>query len=102
MIDNTHKNIRFLNQIDGNITSTGVIDQIIINTRELCYQCSKHDPNFLSGKFRIRDYRYKPCFPVKRKSLSFQIQINTLFKNNDEKKEGNTIEIHIMPLELLM
>ena len=32
MIDTTHKNIRFLNQIDGNITSTGVIDQRIINT----------------------------------------------------------------------
>ena len=55
-----------------------------INPRDSCYQCSKNIPEFLFVNLRVRDYRDELHFPAKIKSLSSQIQINILFKNNDE------------------
>ena len=46
MIDNTHKNVHFKNQINGKIIGSGVIDQQKIIPHELCYQCSKDGPSF--------------------------------------------------------
>ena len=66
-----------------NIYRRGVIDQQTINSCDLCYRFSKDGPDFSFGKLRIRDSRDEPHFPAKRKSLSCQIQMNTLFKNND-------------------
>ena len=65
MIDNTHKNVRLVNQINGKILRNGAIYQKIINPRDLCYQCSKDGPDFLFGKLIIRDSRYEPCFTAK-------------------------------------
>ena len=53
-----------------------------MNPHELCYQCFKDGPEFLFGKLRMKDSRYKPNFTAKRKLLSSQIQMNTLFNNN--------------------
>ena len=41
----------------------------------------KNGPDFLFFKLRIRDSRHEPCFPLKIKLLSNQIETNTLFKN---------------------
>ena len=76
----------FLNQINGKIPGSGVIDEQTINTNWLCYQCSKYGSDFLFGKFRIRNSRDKPYFPAKRKLLSCQIRISTLFKNSYGRK----------------
>ena len=84
MIDTTHKNVHFLNKINGKIPRSGVIDQEKIIPHDLCYHCYKDGPDLLFGKLRIRDSRDKTHFPAKIKLLSSQIQINTLFKNNDE------------------
>ena len=65
MIDNTHNNVRLVNQINGVIPRNGAIYQKIINPHELCYQCSKDGPDFLFGKLIIRDSRYEPCFTAK-------------------------------------
>ena len=43
---------------------------------------------FLIGKLSIGDSRDEPNFPAKRKLLSCQIQMNTLFKNNYGRKRG--------------
>ena len=86
MIDTTHNNIHFSNQIIRRITRSGVIDQEKINLSDLCYQCYRFVSEFLFGKLRIRDYREEPHFPAKISLLSSQIQMNTLFKNNDEIK----------------
>ena len=51
----------------------------------MCYQCSKDVWDLLFDKLRIRYSRDEPQFPVKWKLLSSQIQINTFFKNNDER-----------------
>ena len=78
----------FKNQINEKIPRSGVIDQQTINPHDLCYQCSKDTPEFLSGKLIIRDCIDEPCFPVKMKSLLYKIQINTLLKNNDGSKRS--------------
>ena len=57
MINTTHKNVHFKNQINGKITSSGVIAQETINSHDLCYQYSKDGPDILFGKLRIRDSR---------------------------------------------
>ena len=59
MIDTTHNNAHFLNQINGNIPRSGLIDQQTINPCDLFYQCSKDGPDFLFGKFGIGDSRYE-------------------------------------------
>ena len=43
----------------GNSTS-GVIDTEKINPHDLCYQWSKHDPYFLFGELRIKDFNDEP------------------------------------------
>ena len=53
IIDTTHKNVHFFNQINGKITRNGVIDPKTINPHDLCYHCSKYVPDFLFGKLRI-------------------------------------------------
>ena len=40
----------------------------------------------LFGKLRIKDYRYEPCFPTKRKLISCQIQAIALFQDNNGRK----------------
>ena len=67
-----------LNQINGKIPRIGVIDTKTISTHDLCYWCSKHGPDFLFGKLRIKDFNYEPYFPgrinlyqVKSKGISF-------------------------------
>ena len=91
MINTTHKNSCFNNQLKVNIPISSVVDQQTINPHNLFYQCSKYSPDFLFSKSRIRDYRNEPHFPTKIKLLSSQIQINTLFKNNYEIKERYVI-----------
>ena len=86
MIDTTHKNVHFKNQINGKITSSGVIDKGKINPRGLCYQCYKDIPDYLFGELIIRYPRDEPHFAAKIKLLSSQIQMNTLFNNKDEIK----------------
>ena len=66
IIDKTHKNVRFLNQINGKIHGNGVIDQKKINPRDLCHQCSKDGPDFLFGMLIIRDSIDEPCFTAKK------------------------------------
>ena len=78
----------FKNHTNENIPRSGVINQGTINHNELCYQCSKDGTECLLGKFSIRDSRNEPHFPEKIKSLSSQIQMNTLFENNDERKRS--------------
>ena len=46
IIDTTHNNVNFKNQNNGKIPSSSVIYQQTMNSRDLCYQCSKHDPDF--------------------------------------------------------
>ena len=76
----------FLNQIIGKIPRSGVIDPETINPCDLCYQCFKNGPDFLFGKFRIKDFNDEPHFPERIKLVSGQIKINMLFKTNDEIK----------------
>ena len=86
MIHATHKNVQFSNQINEEISRSGVIYQQTIIPHELCYQCFQDDPDSLFGKLRIGYCRDKPYFPAKIESLSFQIQINTLFKDDYVRK----------------
>ena len=57
-----------------------------MNPYDLCYQCSKHGPDCLSGLLRIKVFIDEPHFTERIKLLSNQIQMNTLFKNNYEIK----------------
>ena len=66
VIDNTHKNVNFLNHINGKIPGNGVIDQKKINPHDLCYQCSKYGPDFLFVKLIIRDSIDEPFFTAKK------------------------------------
>ena len=70
-------------------TSPGMILLIkTINPHDLCYQCSKHYPEFLFRKLRIRDCKDKPCSPARRKLLSCKTKMKTIFK-----KQNGTIKI---------
>ena len=88
IIDTTHNHIHFLNQINGKSPRSVVIDQQTINILDVQYHCYIYGSDFLFVKLRIRYCRNEPHFPAKRKSLSFQIQLNMLFKSNDERKRG--------------
>ena len=61
------------------IPSIGVIDPEAINLNKLCYQCSKHGPDFLFGKFVIKDFIHEPHFPERKKLILSQIQMDALF-----------------------
>ena len=67
MINNTHKNVNFLNQINGKIPRIGVIYQEKINSHDLCYPGYKESPYFLFYKLRIEDSRGGPHYPAKNK-----------------------------------
>ena len=69
-----------------NIPRSGVIDPETINTHDLCYRCSKHGPDGLFGKSRIRDFNYELNFTEIINLISSLIQINTLFKTKDKIK----------------
>ena len=58
-----------------------------MNPHDLFHQCYKYVTDFLFGRLSIRDSRDGPYFPPKIKLLSSQIQMNTLFYNNDERKK---------------
>ena len=70
---------------------SGLIFPETIDTHYLFYQCSKHGPDFLFGKLRIKDFNDEPHFTKTIKLISSQIQMNTLFNNNDGKKEVDVI-----------
>ena len=55
----------FKNKINGEITKNDVIDTETINSCDLCYQCYKHGPDCLFGKFRNKYFNDKPYFPKK-------------------------------------
>ena len=50
LINTSHNIVRFLNQINGKIPRSGVIDTKTINPHDSFYQCYKHGPDFLFGK----------------------------------------------------
>ena len=86
LIITTHNNVNILNQNNGEIPSSGVIDPETINPHDLCNQCSKHRTDCLFGKLRIRGFNDEPHFTPKNKLMSSPIQINTLFKTDDKRK----------------
>ena len=86
--------MHFSNQINGKIPGSGVVDPETINPHDLCYQCSKYGPNLLFVKLRIKDFNDEPHLTKIIKLLSSQIQMNTLFKNNYFKKEGDRIKLY--------
>ena len=94
MIDTTHKNVHFLNLINGKIPRNGVKVQKT-NSHDLCYQISKYGPEFLFGNLKIRDCIDEPYFQAKRKLLSFQIKMKTMFMTKNGRKKGNNIQIYI-------
>ena len=47
----------------------GIIDKITINHHNFCYEFSKYGPDFLLGNLRIRESKYEPCFPGKRRLI---------------------------------
>ena len=65
-----------------------------INPHNLCCQCLEHGPYWLFGKLRIKDFNDEPHLTKIIKLLSSQIQMNTLFKNNYFKKEGDRIKLY--------
>ena len=54
MINTTHKNVYFFNQIDEKIPRSGVIYPETINHRDLCYKCSKRGPDFYLVNLGLR------------------------------------------------
>ena len=44
------------------MVNAGKIDPEKINPHDVCYQCSKHGPDFLFGKLRIEDFIDEPHF----------------------------------------
>ena len=54
-----------LNQINGKIPRSGVIDPKKINPHDLCYQFLKHVSDFLYGKLTVKDFNDEPHFPEK-------------------------------------
>ena len=53
-MNTTHKNVHIFNQNNGEIPRSGVIDPETINPRDLCYQCSKHGPDYYSVNYGLR------------------------------------------------
>ena len=72
LINTSHNNVHFLNQINGEIPRNGVIGPETINPHDFCYQFSKHGPDCLFGKLRIKDYNYEPH--ISNKSNSHQVK----------------------------
>ena len=62
------------------------IVKLLKNHHYLCYQYYKYGPDCLLRNLGIRDCEYEPYFLAKRKSLSCQIKMKTMFRNNDETK----------------
>ena len=62
---------------------SGLIDSETIYPRDLCYQCSKQDPDFLFGKLRIKDFNDEPHFTERIKLISSKTQINTFLKTDN-------------------
>ena len=57
-----------------------------MNPYKLCYKCSKHGTDCLFGKLSIKYFNYESNPPPKIKSIPSWIQLNMLFKTNDERK----------------
>ena len=79
LIHTTHKNVH-KKQINGKITRNSLIYPETINPCYLCHQCSKHGPDCLFVKLRIKDFNDEPNFPERIKLASSWIQMNKLFK----------------------
>ena len=85
-MNTSHNNVHFLNQINGKIPRSGVIDPETINSHDFCYQCSKHGLDCLFGKLRIKYFNDEPYFPNKKQLISCQIKMNRLFKTEAVRK----------------
>ena len=94
MINNTHKNVHILDKINDKIPRSIVNDTETVITHDLCYRCSKYGPDYLFGKLSIKYSNDTPHFPEIIKLISNQIEMNTLFKTNDEKKEVYVIKVY--------
>ena len=57
-----------------------------MNQHGLFYQFSKDGPGFLFENLRIRYCKYEPYLTARRKLLSCQIKMKTMFKNNYGRK----------------
>ena len=55
IVNTTHHNIHFLNQVKGEIPICGPIDPKTLNNHDFCYSCSKHVTDLLFVKLMIRD-----------------------------------------------
>ena len=64
LINATHDNIIYLNQINGNIHISRKYYKATINNNDSFYQCYKYDPYFLFRNLRIRDIKYETYFPA--------------------------------------
>ena len=62
-LNTTLNNVHFFNQINGKITSSGVINPETINPHDFFHECSKHGPDFVFGKLRIKAFSHEPYFP---------------------------------------
>ena len=104
LIDTSHKNAHFFNQIIGEIPGSGVTDPETINPHDFCYQFSKHSPDFLFGKLCIKDFNDEPHFPNLKKLTSSRIKMNMLFKTKDEIKrricDGNIHKAMRIPVDI--
>ena len=75
-----------INQINGKIPTSDVIDPETINSHDLCYQCPKHGPDCLLGKSRINYFNDEPHLPKTIKLILSQIEMNTLFRTINKRK----------------
>ena len=87
LINTSHNSVQVLNQINGKIPSSGLIDTETINLHDFCYQCYKHGPDCLFGKYVLRISMMYHIFPIK-KLISSQIKINMLCNNEDLRKRS--------------
>ena len=71
-IDTTHDNIHFLNQMNGKIPRSGVIDQQRIIPHELCYQCSKDGQDFYLSSWGLGIVDMNHAFMQKEKYYHFK------------------------------
>ena len=62
MINTTHKNANFQNQINVEIPRSGIIDPEIVNPDDLCYQCQKNGPDIFDGKLMNKYFNDEPHF----------------------------------------
>ena len=88
LINTTHENVYFWNQVKWNIHRSGKIDWKTTNQNYLCYQFSKDGPDHLLGNSRIRDKKMKHPPPTKKINFMW-IQNEIFLKKNNRRKKGS-------------